>query len=184
MHCGSMSAGGRTRTSRWRTPRTGSGAGFTFVEMLVAAGLLTVIAAMVGQWFYSQRQYQERITRLTEIQENLRQATFAMAKEIRTGRQVIWPRVNADNSPRTDSVVVFKNFRGAIVTYYHRPAQAQIWRCEIPNGPGAPVEDSAPIGGGIGSLTFTTMGPDNKLVSLHLTTEGVHHLDAVRLVNE
>ncbi|RCK78404.1 MAG: hypothetical protein OZSIB_1506 [Candidatus Ozemobacter sibiricus] len=158
--------------------------GFTFVELLIAAGLLTLIIGIVGQWFYSQRQYQDRITRLNDIQENLRQATFNIAKELKTGRQVIWPRINADLSPRSDTVLVFKNFRGAIVAYYHRPARQEIRRCVIPNGPGSPVEDAAPLGKGIASLTFTIMGPDNKTVSLHLTAEGLHHLDAVRLVNE
>ncbi len=158
--------------------------GFSFVELLIAAGLLAVIVGIVTQWFFSQRQYQDRITRLSDIQENLRQATFNMAKELKTGRQVIWPRVNPDLSPRTDSVLVFKNFRGAIIAFFHRPAERKIRRVVIPNGPGSPVEDAAPLGDGIASLTFTTMGPDNKLVSLHLSTEGVHHLDAVRLVNE
>ncbi len=158
--------------------------GFTFVEILVAAGLLTIIAVIVGHWFFSQRQFQDRITRLNDIQENLRQATFNMAKEIKIGRQIIWPRVNPDNSPRTDNVLVFKNFRGAIVAFFHRPGAREVRRCVIPNGPGSPVEDSAPLGDGVASLTFTAMGPDNKLVSLHLTTEGVHHIDAVRLVNE
>gem|GEM_PF-843406 len=181
IHCGSMLRNASYKKPLFRPSQPGA---FTLLELIVAASLLTVIIGMVGQWFFSQRHYQDRILRLNDIQENLRKATWGISKEVKTGRQVIWPRVNSDGSPRTDSVLVFKNFRGAIVAFYHRPETGQIRRCLIPNGTGMPIDDASPVADGIASMAFTTMGSDNKLVSLHMSTEGVHYVDAVRLVNE
>jgi type II secretory pathway pseudopilin PulG len=158
--------------------------GVTFVELLVGMTLLAIIGGLVANWFFAQRRYQERMVKLSEIQENTRQAIWRVVQEMKTGRQIIWPRVNADGSPRTDTVVVFKDFRGRFVSFYHQPADRTIRRCVIPNGAGAVAIDGTPIGKGIASASFTVMGADNKLLSIHLTTEGVHQIDAVRLVNE
>ena len=158
--------------------------GVTFVELLVGMTIFAIIMGIVANWFFTQRQYQDKFLKLSETQDRLRQAVWKVIQELKTGRQVIWPRVNSDGSARTDTVVTFKNFKGEITTFYFVPAAGEIRRCVTPNGPGTPQVDVTPVGRGLALASFTVMGVDNKLVSLHLVADHVHFLDAVRLINE
>lgn len=164
--------------------RCGLPRAFTFVEMLVGVTLFVILGGMVIHWFSSQQRYQEQIMRISRIQQDMRVAIWKVVEEMKTARRVVWPNINADGSPRTDTRLVFKSFKGEIIAIYHRESDGTIRRCVIPNGPGAPVEDPHPIGRDIASATFTVMGKDNRLVSIHLQQQGVHYLDAVRLVND
>ncbi|HOT28816.1 MAG TPA: hypothetical protein PLU72_11550 [Candidatus Ozemobacteraceae bacterium] len=158
--------------------------GATFVEILVGAAIFAVIMGIVGSWFFAQKRQQEQFLRITESQDRMQQALWKIIQEVKTGRQIIWPRLNADKSPRTDSRMVFKNFRGEIAAYYYVPSAREIRRCLIPNGPGLPVVDPTPIGRGIDGASFTVMAVDNKLISVNLSANRLHFVDAVRLVNE
>ncbi|MBF0407103.1 MAG: type II secretion system protein [Candidatus Riflebacteria bacterium] len=157
---------------------------FSFVEMLVGAGILTIILGIVATWFYTQKQMQNRITRIVEIRENTRLAFSRMLNELRFSRQIIWPVVNSDHSPKSDSVMIFKNFKGNIICYYHDEVKKEIRRCMIPYDTGDPYISPKPVGVQIASASFTAIGDDQKLVSIYLSTDGVHQIDAVRLEND
>ena len=161
-----------------------SAGGFSFVELLMGAFVLVLVFGFLGIWFHSNRRSQTSISEVSRTQELFRSAMWKMIAELKTGRIVIWPQVNSDKSPRTDSVLVFKNFRGEFVSFYFIPQTQEVRRCVIPNGVGAAVEDPAPIVQGLASATFTVMGVDNKLVSINLSGRNMQQIDAVRLVNE
>jgi len=158
-------------------------AGVTLVEMVVGAMILSIIFGITARWFFMQREYQQRLTHISDIQDNFRRANWLMVQELQMARTIIWPRLNADRSIRSDTKLVFKDFNGQIIAYYHIPAEQRIRRCVIPNGPGNPVVTARPVGEGIASLSFTAASIDNRLISLHMSTGGVHSLDAVYLTN-
>ena len=146
--------------------------------------MFAIIMGIVASWFFTQKQQQDRFLRITNSQDRMQQAIWRVIQELKTGRQIIWPQANADQSPRTDSRIVFKTFRGDIAAYYYVPGAREIRRCLIPNGPGSPIVDTTPVGYEIDGASFTTMGVDNKLVSINLSSDQLHFVDAVRLVNE
>ena len=90
-------------------------AAFTMVEIMVGATILAVIGGMVAHWFVMQRQYQSRILAISDAQQNIRQASWNMIQELRTARNLFYPRLNADKSIRSDTKAIFKNFAGDIV---------------------------------------------------------------------
>jgi hypothetical protein len=150
---------------------------------MIGIALLSIITGFFGYWFMMQRQYQERITRISDVQEKLRRASWDMIQELQTSRSILWPRLNADKSIHTDSKMVFKDMQGNFVAYYHVPATRELRRCVIPNGPGSVELDGVPIAAGIASVSFTAGDFCNRLISFHLSSEGVHTLDAVYLLN-
>ena len=145
--------------------------------------ILSVIAIIVGNWFFMQRNYQQRINQTSDIQENFRRANWEMIQELQISRLIIWPRMNSDQSIKSDSKVVFKDFIGNIVAFYHVPSTGEIRRCEIPNGTGNVEIDSKPLATGIASASFTATDFANRLITIHLTASGVHSLDAAYLLN-
>ncbi|HEY9072308.1 MAG TPA: prepilin-type N-terminal cleavage/methylation domain-containing protein [Candidatus Ozemobacteraceae bacterium] len=157
--------------------------GVTLVELLIGTAILAVILGIVSRWFFMQREYQQRLSHISAIQEDFRRASWNMIQELQMARVVIWPRINADKSLHSDTKVVFKDFNGQIISYYHVPATGEIRRCIIPNGPGGVVINPRPVGEGIASASFTASSFDNRLISFHLSTGGVHTLDAVYLLN-
>ncbi len=159
-------------------------AAFTMIEIMVGATILAVIGGMVAHWFVMQRQYQKRILAISDAQQNIRQASWNMIQELRTARNLIYPRLNADKSIRSDNKTIFKNFAGDIVCYFHDAATGQIRRCLIPNGPGAPVVDKKPIGSGIDKVAFTAHDIGNRLVGIYLESDGTVGLESVYLLNE
>ena len=157
--------------------------GFTLIEVMMGMAILSMISIIVGNWFFMQRNYQQRINQTSDIQENFRRANWDMIQELQIARFIIWPRMNSDRSIKSDSKVVFKDFLGNIVAFYHVPATGEIRRCEIPNGPGNAEVDSIPIAKGIASVSFTASDFANRFIAIHLTASGVHSLDAVYLLN-
>lgn len=154
------------------------------VEIMVGATILAIIGGMVAHWFFMQRRYQQRVMAISEAQQSIRQASWNMIQELRTSRNVISPRLNADKSIKSDTRVVFKNFAGEIVCYYHVPDSSEIRRCLIPNGPGNPVVDQKPIGTGIDKVVFTAHDIGNRLVGIYLESAGTPGLESVYLMNE
>ncbi|HNW34685.1 MAG TPA: prepilin-type N-terminal cleavage/methylation domain-containing protein [Candidatus Ozemobacteraceae bacterium] len=157
--------------------------GVTLVELVVGAAILAVIFAITARWFFVQREYQQRLSGISDIQDDFRRTSWAMIQELQMARLIVWPRLNADRSIHSDTKLVFKDFNGQIIAYYHVPATRELRRCVIPNGPGDPVFSAKPIGEGIASITFTAGSMDNRLISFHMSTKGVHSLDAVYLTN-
>jgi hypothetical protein len=150
---------------------------------MIGMSIFMFIMGFFGRWFFTQREYQARIWKASEIQDNFRRANWEMIKEIQLGRTIIWPRVNSDFSIKSDSKVIIKSFFGDYIAYYHVPETGEIRRCLIPNGVGAPQENAKPIAVGIASATFTAVSVDHRLLSIHLTATGAHSLDAVYLLN-
>lgn len=157
--------------------------GTTFIELLIGMTILALILGFLARWFFMQKEYQKRLTRISDIQNDFRRASWEMIQEIQMARTIIWPRINADNSLRSDTKVVFKDFTGRIISYYHVPGTKEVRRCVIPNGPGDPVVNPVPIGRGIATMTFTASSPANKLISYCMSTDGIFSLDAVYLIN-
>lgn len=157
--------------------------GTTFIELLIGATILATIIGFVARWFFIQREYQQRLSRVSDIQDDFRRASWAMIQELQMARMIIWPRINSDDSLHSDTKVVFKDFTGRIITYYHVPDAREVRRCVIPNGPGDPVITPTPIGRGIATMSFTASSMDNRLISYNMSTDGVHTLDAVYLIN-
>lgn len=158
--------------------------GFTLVEIIVGASLITIIAGMVAHWFFMQRRYQQQVMAISDAQQNVRQASWNMTQELRTARTIILPRMNADKSIKSDSKVIFKNFAGDIVCFYHVPEKAEIRRCMIPNGPGSPVTEAKPVGKGIEKAVFTAHDIGNHLIGIYLETPGAFGLESIYLINE
>lgn len=154
------------------------------VEIMVGATILAFIGGMVAHWFVMQRQYQAKILAISETQQNVRQASWNMIQELRTARNLIYPRLNADRSIRSDTKTVFKNFAGDIVCYYHHPGSSQIRRCLIPNGAGAPAIDVKPIGNGIDKIVFTAHDIGNRLIGIYIESGATVGLESVYLLNE
>lgn len=157
--------------------------GITLVEIMIGVSIFMSIMMLFTRWLFFQKEYQKRIWKVSEIQDSFRRANWKMIQEIQRARAIIWPRMNPDQSIKTDVKVVFKNFDGDYIAFYHDQASQEIRRCFIPNGIGNPVVDTAPLSGGIASASFTAGSQDNRLLSIHMSTEGVHSLDAVFLLN-
>ena len=157
--------------------------GMTLVEILIGMSIFLFIMGFFARWFFIQREYQARIWKTSEIQDNFRRANWEMIREIQLARTIIWPRMNSDLSMKSDSKVVVKGFFGDYIAFYHDPQAGTIRRCLIPNGTGVPQEDDKPIAVGIASASFTAVSMDNRLLSIHLAATGAHSLDAVYLLN-
>lgn len=154
------------------------------IEILVGATILAVIGAMVAHWFFMQRRYQERVSAISEAQQSIRQASWNLIQELRTGRNIISPRLNTDKSIKSDTKVVFKNFAGEIICFYHDAATSEIRRCLIPNGPGNPVVNPVAIAKGIDKVVFTAHDIGNRLIGIYLESAGSVGLESVYLLNE
>ena len=159
-------------------------AGFTMVEIMVGAAILAIIGGMVAHWFVMQRRYQARILAISDAQQNIRQASWNMIQELRTARNLIYPRLNADKSIKSDTKTVFKNFSGDIVCYYHFPDTHEIRRCLVPNDGGTPIIDVKPIATGIDKVAFTAHDIGNRLLGIYLESGNTVGLESVYLVNE
>lgn len=159
-------------------------AGFTMVEILVGSTILAIICGMVAHWFFMQRRYQERVLAISESQQSIRQASWNLIQELRTGRNIISPRLNVDKSIKSDTKLVFKNFSGEIVCYYHDSVTSEIRRCLIPNGPGAPIINPVAIAKGIDKVIFTAHDVGNRLVGIYFESAGSVGLESVYLLNE
>lgn len=155
----------------------------TLMEIIIGSVILSMIFSIVARWFFLQRNYSQRVTQISETQENFRRASWTMIKEMQKGRLVIWPTINADKSLHSDSKVVFKNFSGQFVSFYHDPGKGEIRRCVIPNGPGVPQEDPKPLAVGIASVSFTASDVESRYIAIHLSANGAHALDGVYLLN-
>jgi prepilin-type N-terminal cleavage/methylation domain-containing protein len=158
--------------------------GFTLIEVLIATSVVVLIGVVVGNWFFMQRKFQKRIVSLAEAQENIRRANWRMIQELKTSRTIIYPRINEDKSIRSDSKVVFKNFNGDIVCYYHENETGNIRRCLIPNGTGSPQLTKAPIGKNFDRVIFTAQDDSNKLVGIFLEYKNTFGIESVFLLNE
>ncbi|MFZ5952582.1 MAG: pilus assembly FimT family protein [Candidatus Rifleibacteriota bacterium] len=158
--------------------------GFTLTEIIVGTAIITIIGSIVGHWFFMQRSYQQMILKKSDAQQRIRRASWKMVQELKTARTILSPRLNSDKSIRSEDKVFFKNFAGDIVCYYHSLKQKKIFRCLIPNGPGAPVVDKVPVGENISQAAFTAQDPGNRLVSIFLSADGAFGLESVYLMNE
>lgn len=158
--------------------------GFTLVEIVVGTCIIALIGGIVGHWFFMQRAYQQKILEKSDAQQRIRKASWKMIQELRTARTILSPRVNPDKSIRSDDKLYFKNFAGDIICYYFVAKEKQIRRCLIPNGPGSPIEDKAPVGDGFDQVAFTAQDIGNRLVSIFLKGDGAFGLESVYLLNE
>ncbi len=154
------------------------------VEIIVGAAIIAVIGGLVAHWFVMQRRYQQRVTSMSDGQQSIRQATWNMIQELRTARTIISPRVNGDDSIKSDEKVVFKNFAGDIVCFYLDSDIREIKRCLIPNGPDQPLVSPAPIARGIDRVVFTAHDPSNKLLAIYLEADGSFGLESIYALNE
>lgn len=158
--------------------------GVTLVEILVASAILAFIGGIVGHWFFLQREYQGRIFAISDSQQTIRQASWAMMQELRTARSVLLPRINSDKSIRSDSKVVFKNFAGDIICFYYVASAKELRRCKVPNGPGTPSIDNEPVASNIDQITFTASDDGNRLIDIFMEVNGTFGLESVYLMNE
>lgn len=156
----------------------------TLVEIMVGSAILAFIGGIVGHWFFMQRQYQRRIFEISDAQQAIRQASWAMMQELRTARSVLFPRINADKSLRSDSKVIFKSFSGDVICYYFVEREHEIRRCKIPNGPGAPEIDTDPIAKDVAQILFTSSDDGNRLIDIFMEVKGSFGLESVYLMNE
>lgn len=157
---------------------------FTMVEIMVGATILAIIGGMVAHWFVMQRRYQTRILALSDAQQNIRQASWNMIQELRTARNLIYPRLNPDKSIKSSTKTVFKNFSGDIICYYFQEDAGEIRRCVIPNDSGPPQVDSKPVGKGIDKVYFTAHDIGNRLLGIYLESGTTVGLESVYLLNE
>ncbi|MEW6710747.1 MAG: type II secretion system protein [Candidatus Riflebacteria bacterium] len=158
--------------------------GFTLTEIIVGTMLITIIGSIVGHWFFMQRSYQQMILKKSDAQQRIRRACWKMVQELKTARTILSPRLNSDKSIRSEDKVFFKNFAGDIVCFYHNQKEKKIFRCLIPNGPGAPVVEKIPVGDNISQAAFTAQDPGNRLLSIFISTDGAFGLESVYLMNE
>ncbi|PKL47026.1 MAG: hypothetical protein CVV42_14565 [Candidatus Riflebacteria bacterium HGW-Riflebacteria-2] len=158
--------------------------GVTLVEIIVASAILAFIGGIVGHWFFLQREYQGRIFAISDAQQTIRQASWRMMQELRTARSVLFPRINADKSIRSDSKVVFKSFAGDVICYYYLASEKEIRRCKIPNGPGVPTADSEPVARNVDQLAFTASDEGNRIIDIFMEVKGTFGLESVYLINE
>jgi len=154
------------------------------VEIMVGAAILAIIGGMVANWFVMQRRYQKRILEMSDAQQSIRQASWNMIQELRTARNLTYPRLNADKSIKSDTMTVFKNFSGDIVCYYHYPETGEIRRCVVPNDSGAPIIDTKPIATRIDKVAFTSHDLGNRLLGIYLESGNTVGLESVYLLNE
>ena len=158
--------------------------GITLVEIMVASAILAFIGGIVGHWFFLQREYQGRIFAISDAQQTIRQASWSMMQELRTARSVLFPRINADKSIKSDSKVVFKSFAGDIICYYYVASAKELRRCTVPNGPGSPEIDKEPVARNIDQIIFTASDDGNRLIDIFMEVNGTFGLESVYLMNE
>jgi prepilin-type N-terminal cleavage/methylation domain-containing protein len=158
--------------------------GVTLVEIMVASAILAFIGGVVGHWFFLQREYQGRIFAITDAQQTIRKASWQMIQELRTARNVVFPRINSDKSLRSDSKVVFKNFSGDIISFYYDESEREIRRCRVPNGPGVAEIDKEPIATNVDQIIFTASDDGNRLIDIFMSINGTYGLESVYLMNE
>lgn len=156
----------------------------TLPEILIGAVILSIIGGIIAHWFFMQRQYQQRIFAISDSQQAIRKASWRMMQELRTGRSIIFPRINADKSIRSDDKILFKAFNGDITCFYFVPETSEIRRCIIPNGPGSPQIDPDPVAAGVKQVAFTARDDGNRLVDIFLNVNGTFGLESVFLLNE
>ena len=157
---------------------------FTLTEIIVATCIIGIVGGIVGHWFFMQRAYQQKIIEKSDAQQRIRKTSWKMIQEIKTARSVLSPRINSDNSIHSDDKIFFKNFSGDVVCYYFNEKTKEINRCLIPNGPGSPVVDKAPVGEGFSRVAFTAQDSGNRLISIFLEADNTYGLESVFLMNE
>ncbi|HAE38958.1 MAG TPA: hypothetical protein DCG57_10015 [Candidatus Riflebacteria bacterium] len=167
-----------------RYNRSRKKSGVTLVEIMVASAILAFVGGIVGHWFFIQRQQQRRLFDVSDAQQAIRQASWTMMQELRTARSILFPRINSDNSLRSDSKVVFKSFSGDIICYYYVALDQEIRRCKVPNGPGSPEIDPDPVAKNISQVMFTASDDGNRLIDVFMEVKGTFGLETVYLMNE
>ena len=163
---------------------------FTLVEVMIAVAILSMVGALVAHWFTMHTQYQKRVTELNDSDNIIRNILWDMHKDLKTARTILYPRRTTVDSFTlknliSDNKLIFRNFDGDIVTYYHNTVSKDIIRevIYIPT-PNAPTNESKIIGRNIDCLIFTNRNELNNLVGIYMEAGPAVQIDSVYLMNE
>lgn len=158
--------------------------GFTLVELAVAIAILGMIFAMVLYWFSYQRKLQEKMTSSVVGFQNITIANWKMTKELKFARNIVYPRINTDESIHSANKVVFKDFSGDLVCFYLDSNSKEIKRYYIGNKNVEGTIDSATIAHGIDEVYFTNVSPENRLIDIYIKSGNSYALETVYLMND
>lgn len=164
--------------------------GLTLVEVMVAVAIFGTVVAMVAHWFTTNSQYHKRLTEQNDADDHMRRALWKMHQDLKTGRTIVYPRIEHVESDYTknfisDNKVVFRNFDGDIITYYHDKDKHEIIR-EIVYIPteDAPANERKVIGDCIDLVVFTNRNELNNTLGIYLESGPSCVIDSVFMMNE
>lgn len=159
----------------------GRAAGITLVEVVVGMALAVLIGGLVHLALTSLAKPIDRGTRRSGRLADIRLAVEKMTRELRTGRQVLFPAPRLDGTPSpAERLLVFRDFRGRFVMYVFDASSGEIRRTPLPLE-GIPVDDADPLARGVEEALFSVSL--RGLVSLLLIVDDVPVLHSVRMVN-
>ncbi len=158
-----------------------SSPGFTLLELMVAFGIIVVVASMAfGLIRSSRRPLQVGADRAERIGD-LRIALDRMGRELSTSRQVMFPPPRVDGAPsQPERVLIFRDFAGRFILYSFDAPSGEVRRTVL-NLDGLPVEDPQPVAKGLSESLFTVSR--RRLVAVLLIRDGVPALHTMRLLN-
>ena len=146
----------------------------TLVEVTIAVAILSVVGVMVAHWFTLNSQYQNRVTKLNEADNNIRSILWDLHKDLKIARTILYPRrtsVTSDTLKNlsSDDKLVFRNFDGDIITYHYNEKTKELMRdvIYIPT-PNAPSNESKVVGKNIDCVIFTNRNELNNLVGIYM----------------
>ena len=162
----------------------------TLVEVTIAVAILSVVGVMVAHWFTLNSQYQNRVTKLNEADNNIRSILWDLHKDLKIARTILYPRrtsVTSDTLKNlsSDDKLVFRNFDGDIITYHYNEKTKELMRdvIYIPT-PNAPSNESKVVGKNIDCVIFTNRNELNNLVGIYMESGPAVQIDSVYLMNE
>ena len=163
---------------------------YTIIEVTIAIAIVSIVGAIVAQWFTMNNQYQKRVTALNDADNNIRTILWEMHRDLKTARTILYPRRTTVTSFTlsnlvSDSKLVFRNFDGDIVSYHHNIDSKEIIKqiLYIPTT-NAPSNETKVIGRNIDCLVFTNRNELNNLVGIYMEAGPAVQVDSVYLMNE
>ncbi len=159
---------------------------FTLVEIMITLTIIGVVGGLVARWFVLNRQYQKRLTELSDGEDNLRKITWTLHQDLKTARTILYPR-RQDGSEGiiSDTRLVIRNFDGDLVSYFFKSDSKELVRVTsyIPTGDAKEQKDET-IGNKLDSVVFTNRNNLNNLVGFYLESGPAMTLDSVFMMNE
>ena len=159
---------------------------FTFVELMVAVAIFSLVFGLFAHWFWSHTQYRRRLSALSNGQQTIRRACWLMIQEMQTARSLIWPRADSDNQTalKSDHMAVIVNFEGQIVAYYFAEDESELRRVVITSDADSSVDPPSVVGTDIDNILFTSYGFDIRSLGIFIESNGAFGIESVFLINE